>query len=345
MWGLFAALAAAAASIFVGTRQTKSTNQNIDKQLEAQKAENAANRQYNLWLAKEQNQWNVEQWNRQNEYDSPAAQLQRLREAGLNPDLIYGGGISNTSTSSPQMTGGSPATPMDWSALSGKRTIGDAVQTALQNQLTRAQIDNINADTKKKDGETSILSDEKEFKRALLQGQLDAQNVRIQLDKSSIDVNRQNVVESQSRVNEMNQAIAESDARIQKMRHDVDMDKLNYAINKARNDKELENFASQIGLRASQKKQIDDLIEKMTTAYDDAHAVHVENLGIIKAERGIIEFDSRTHTSNKWDKDIGWYANICKYIDKFTDACDGLIAPAAQVASRSKGGGLTIINQ
>lgn len=32
-----------------------------------------------------------EQWQRQNEYDSPAAQMQRLKDAGLNPDLMYGG--------------------------------------------------------------------------------------------------------------------------------------------------------------------------------------------------------------------------------------------------------------
>lgn len=36
------------------------------------------------------NRWNIAQWNRQNEYNSPTAQMERLREAGLNPNLIYG---------------------------------------------------------------------------------------------------------------------------------------------------------------------------------------------------------------------------------------------------------------
>lgn len=31
----------------------------------------------------------IEQWNRQNAYDSPSAQMQRFIEAGLNPNLIY----------------------------------------------------------------------------------------------------------------------------------------------------------------------------------------------------------------------------------------------------------------
>lgn len=33
-------------------------------------------------------------WNTQNEYNSPAAQMQRLKAAGLNPNLVYGGGAN-----------------------------------------------------------------------------------------------------------------------------------------------------------------------------------------------------------------------------------------------------------
>lgn len=36
-------------------------------------------------------------WMRQNEYNSPAAQMQRLRDAGLNPHLVYGGGANSVS--------------------------------------------------------------------------------------------------------------------------------------------------------------------------------------------------------------------------------------------------------
>lgn len=32
----------------------------------------------------------IDNWNMQNAYNSPAAQMQRFREAGLNPNLIYG---------------------------------------------------------------------------------------------------------------------------------------------------------------------------------------------------------------------------------------------------------------
>ena len=54
----------------------------------------------NLILAEYQNQWNIDQWNRENEYNSPAAQMVRYQEAGLNPNLIYG--QQNLSAGSPQ---------------------------------------------------------------------------------------------------------------------------------------------------------------------------------------------------------------------------------------------------
>ena len=46
-------------------------------------------------LAKYQNDYNLEMWKMQNEYNSAAAQMQRYRDAGLNPNLIYGNGASS----------------------------------------------------------------------------------------------------------------------------------------------------------------------------------------------------------------------------------------------------------
>lgn len=50
-----------------------------------------------------QYQKNLEQWNRENEYNAPKAQMQRLRDAGLNPNLVYGNGnnTAGTAASSP----------------------------------------------------------------------------------------------------------------------------------------------------------------------------------------------------------------------------------------------------
>ena len=46
----------------------------------------------------------LEMWNRANEYNSPTAQMGRLKQAGLNPNLVYGNGSvsGNTSTQTPK---------------------------------------------------------------------------------------------------------------------------------------------------------------------------------------------------------------------------------------------------
>ena len=46
---------------------------------------------------------NLQMWNLQNAYNDPAAQMERLQKAGLNPNLVYGCGnvTGNTSGSAP----------------------------------------------------------------------------------------------------------------------------------------------------------------------------------------------------------------------------------------------------
>lgn len=45
---------------------------------------------------------NLQDWEMQNAYNSPAAQMQRLKDAGLNPNLIYGNGADATSSAGPR---------------------------------------------------------------------------------------------------------------------------------------------------------------------------------------------------------------------------------------------------
>ena len=56
----------------------------------------------NIQLAREQRQWDLDMWNRQNEYNNPKNQMLRLSAAGLNPNLVYGSGsVSGNVTGSP----------------------------------------------------------------------------------------------------------------------------------------------------------------------------------------------------------------------------------------------------
>ena len=48
------------------------------------------------------NSWNYRMFREQLEYDKPVNVVQRLKEAGLNPNLVYGSGIQNSNTAGKQ---------------------------------------------------------------------------------------------------------------------------------------------------------------------------------------------------------------------------------------------------
>ena len=50
----------------------------------------------NLWQAKKQREWSENMWHMQNRYNSPAAQMERLRRAGLSTAMMYSGGKAST---------------------------------------------------------------------------------------------------------------------------------------------------------------------------------------------------------------------------------------------------------
>lgn len=138
-------LIAAGASVVGSWINSRNQNKNADKQISVSREENEKARAHNLMLAELQNKWNVEQWAKENEYNSPSAQMARYAAAGLNPNLIYG--QSNTSAQlSGSLSSGAPASPADMSAYGRK---GSPVGKALENldpfmyeQLRGMQLEN-----------------------------------------------------------------------------------------------------------------------------------------------------------------------------------------------------------
>lgn len=78
----FLGAAIGAASSLVGGLLGHHSQADANKiNLQIARETNASNQQ----LAEKQNQWNIDQWNRENDYNSAAAQKQRLIDAGMNP--------------------------------------------------------------------------------------------------------------------------------------------------------------------------------------------------------------------------------------------------------------------
>lgn len=104
----------------------------------------AATNKAQMKLAEYQYEKNLEMWNRQNEYNLPANQRQRLLDAGLNPALMYGSGhVTNTA-------GDAPA--YDAPHLGAYTNFGDlgasgSINAYLAASKNVAEIDNIEEDT------------------------------------------------------------------------------------------------------------------------------------------------------------------------------------------------------
>lgn len=101
---------------------------------------------------------NIQQWNRETQYNTPQAQMKRFKDAGLNPNLIYG--QSNTASS---MT---PSTDVP-EAKMPSNSFTQGVQTYNNNRLLDAQIENIQADTDKKKVEAGNSSEMVKIQRDL----------------------------------------------------------------------------------------------------------------------------------------------------------------------------------
>lgn len=186
-------LIGAATSLFAGIRASKQKQKIVAQQIQAQKEENAANRRYNLMLAEKQNKWNLEQWQRNNDYNTPSAVMSRLREAGVNPHMYYskGNAMGGVSTASPEMTAGAPSSPIDTSGLLQQRTYGDAIQKAMEQSLLAASVRKTNAeaglvDQKRETEEynTDIFKSDAAFRNALNSSSLRLNDMEIELKGS-----------------------------------------------------------------------------------------------------------------------------------------------------------------
>lgn len=100
-------------------------------------ATNRANRE----LAEYAYSKDLEMWERNNAYNSPMAQMQRLKEAGLNPNLVYGNGaVANTGGQIPRYS--APRVGYDYKPAVDLPSVLNQYQDF---QLRQAQIDNLKA--------------------------------------------------------------------------------------------------------------------------------------------------------------------------------------------------------
>ncbi|AXQ66149.1 MAG: DNA pilot protein [Microviridae sp.] len=126
-----------------------------------------------------QNAYNTNMWHMTNEYNSPKNQMRLLKEAGLNPNLIYG--QMSDIGASPMQTG-SGAAP-------GFAHMSNVMESA--NPLTMAQARLANAQADKLDIETTREYTFSKFDEQLLSGRVEYQSISITGQKVLNELNDQ----------------------------------------------------------------------------------------------------------------------------------------------------------
>ncbi len=124
---------ASAVGNIVSTNKTNKSNMSI----------NQMNNEFNAAEAERARQFQLDMWNRTNDYNSASSQRQRLSEAGLNPYLMMNGGSTGIAQSSGSTSPASAAPPLamqrqDFTGLSN--TLSSALQIANQTKETNANV-------------------------------------------------------------------------------------------------------------------------------------------------------------------------------------------------------------
>jgi len=129
--GLIGGVLNAVSGIGQGLIQRKTDEMNVQRQKEANKE-----------LSEYQYGKDLQMWERQNEYNNPSSQMERLKQAGLNPNMAYGSGsvAGNTGSQLPKYNAISQKTD-----ISPVADLPSMISMYQDMNLKQAQINNVNA--------------------------------------------------------------------------------------------------------------------------------------------------------------------------------------------------------
>lgn len=165
-------------------------------------------------------------WQMSNEYNSPAAQMRRFKEAGLNPNLIYGQQNVSPVIKSPDLKNADfvapridPDTTLSFMDYATKKQTVDNLQK--QNEVLDANIKLINANTMKSLKDTDLKTFQLAKGNALLDYDIDAAKEQLYSMRAStalkLGENERKWIMQSHTINETLQKIAKLKADISKV--------------------------------------------------------------------------------------------------------------------------------
>lgn len=138
--------------------------------------------EWNEAMMDKQNEWSLDMWNKTNEYNSPTAQISRLREAGLNP-LYYG--LDGTSANAFESAG---VLGYDRASMRG---LANPFQAGFENFMAarslQKDIDLKNAQIDKLEADTQGVGLDNEWKDRTMAARVEAENLKNNISKEEIE--------------------------------------------------------------------------------------------------------------------------------------------------------------
>lgn len=224
---IFGGVASGIASGITAKKQRQQQQKQFEQGLKFQREENETARNWNEKMAAQANLWARENVADERAYNSPVQQMTRLKQAGLNPDLIYGNGASGLVDSNVAQTfqsAGTSAPDVLGAAMQVQPTAFSGASLGVDLMKTAAEIANIKVDTAKKQGEMTTINLDNIRKAATNGSMIELDNMQVTIAKQAMEFTDKKIANMSQRTNnlktandQMNQTIRESMARVRNL--------------------------------------------------------------------------------------------------------------------------------
>lgn len=209
-----ASLVGAGNSMLSGVFSGFGANKRQKRAIAAQKEENALARKWNEAMYDKSVANNRADVADMRAYNDPKAVMSRLKSAGLNPDLMYGGGPGSLVQAQVGNSASAPEYfPSDMgglvnSAPSAGEIAGNAISQGLDNAIKLAQKNNIEAQTDKTREETAGQSLDNIVKDAQAGVATQLADLEVRLNKSVSSLNEQQLDNLRASLNKINEEVS-----------------------------------------------------------------------------------------------------------------------------------------
>ena len=160
----------------------------------------------------------------QNRYNSPAEQMRRLREASLNPNLVYGSGVDGNTSAAATVSQSNRNPQLDSGVLDAINTFFKRQQLRNETAVSESSAQLNKATTALRQADTLVRMIEAARKHRTFDSDVAqaAENVRktqteIAAGEQGIEESKQRVVESQQRVENLKETVNEIKARVRNL--------------------------------------------------------------------------------------------------------------------------------